>query len=489
MRDALAAADRAGGETEPRTAGAEHPGGEPDQQDACRTRPTGGRARSRRPRAQTSSSSSAEVVDHREHDRRERLGDLDRADVADARSRGRRRRGTVQQPPDRGRRAEPRQVGVAGGDRGADDPQVRQTSPAARAAPRWSPRPRRRRRRCRRSCRRSPCRPAPNDGPQPGQPCRVQSRPGPLVPRDVLAPQRSPRRTRRACWARKVQRVRPRRVLVLACRGRSRGRRQLVGGLAHVRVRVAGRGERRPGVARTGIRRVRRVRRPEPPGRGAGRLDAAGRGPASASPARDPGGGLSDRLQPGAALPVDRHPRHLRRRARPPAPRPGRCCRRDRGSCRGSRRRSAAPDRCGTDVSASTAARAPTAVTSGRRPSGADGVSGGRARSRSARRADQHRRPGVGRCDRSRTTYASRPQHEPDPATVRPVARVGGVGSRARRCRATARGDRGPGDLSADGVRGSRSATSQRRGSDSRAQQARGPPAACRSGRRRRPAR
>ena len=194
----------------------------------------------------------AQLVDHREHHRRERLGDLDRADVGSGCRDG---PAAVQQPPDRGRRAETGQVGPPGGDRRAEDPQVGQVRRAGRSL-RWSP----------------PSAAAPSEipqelpavavpsgaegGPKPGQP-RASSRPArgrssadsccTATISAVVAARRRRRRTVSACE----------RAAYSVLRGPADAElgRQGVRGLAHVRVRVTGRRERCAGVAHAAPRR------------------------------------------------------------------------------------------------------------------------------------------------------------------------------------------------------------------------------------------
>ena len=243
-RDALAAADRAGGEAERASSAA-------SMREARRSSriapdaPHGWPSPIAPPSRADPVLVQAEVVDHGEDARRERLGDLHGADVGDGMPRAR-----ASAARDRRRRRRPGRAGSAGRPRMAT---TRSPGRPAGAHRRSSPPRRRRRRRCRRSCRRWPCRPAPNAGRS--RPSRV-ARPGPARGRSsratpstgTISASNTP-----ACWAADGALVRARRVLVLARRGPRRSGGERVGGLAHVGVRPAGRARTAPGCSAGGL--------------------------------------------------------------------------------------------------------------------------------------------------------------------------------------------------------------------------------------------
>ena len=302
---ALAAADRAGRQAQRRTVGARRP----SIREASRISrivpeaPHGCPSPIAPPCAHTRSSSMPRSSIDREHDGREGLGDLDRADVGERNAAaGHRRPG--EQAPHRGRRA-PARAGRADRRR---RPRRRSAGMAARpsraarsvvtataAAPSEMPQE-------------LPAVAVPS-GPKDGRsrPSRagVQAGPRPLVPANSPAPQRFPASYVPACWAANGERMRTGGVLVLPLPGRCR---------------VAGPGSRRPRPCPGRETRAgRTVRgsiasdRPRPSGgqnrHGAVLADSAP--PArtsSASPAPTPGRGLQHRVQAGAALPIDRHP-------------------------------------------------------------------------------------------------------------------------------------------------------------------------------------
>ena len=307
---------------------AQHPGRQPEQQDRAGRAPRvpepdrAALARTPGPRPGRARRSTASTT------RRERLGDLDGADVGQRSAAGdgrpvssRRTAGAGAEPgqvrvarrrrPRRrsaGRAVRPRRGAACGGhrDRGGavgDAAGVAGGRGAVRA----------------------------ERGPQPGQPALRPARRAAARRRETSCTATISASNAPACWAAKVSACDRAAYSSWRCPGDPAAPGQRVGGLAHVRVRVAARGERRPGVAHAAPRR--------PTGgqnrHGAVLADSAPpASTSSASPARDPGGGLQHRVQPGPALPVDGHPGHRGRRARRPAPRPGRCCRRGRGSCR-----------------------------------------------------------------------------------------------------------------------------------------------------------